>query len=237
MIVSVLIPAFLLGAAGSLHCIGMCGPLSLALPVNHLSKSGKFFSLLWYQFGRVITYSVLGLLIGFFGRGFYLAGLQQWFSILAGTVILLAAIFYFIGKSNNRFFFFKKYYGLVYSIISGILKKKRNNGSYLLLGLANGLLPCGMVYIALATALSFSRLYYSVSFMAMFGAGTLPAMMMIGYGGQIIKPSVRNIFRQSVPYIVICMGLLLILRGLNLGIAFISPELPADIGQTVSCHH
>ncbi|MBS1574966.1 MAG: sulfite exporter TauE/SafE family protein [Bacteroidetes bacterium] len=236
MIATVLIPGFLLGAAGSLHCIGMCGPLSLALPVNHLSKTNKFFSLLFYQFGRVITYSLFGLLIGFFGRGFYLAGLQQWFSIVAGIVILLSAVFYFIHKANTRFFFFSRYYTAVYSLISGILKKKRNRSSFFLLGMANGLLPCGMVYIALATALSFPVIYYSMGFMAMFGAGTLPAMMMIGYGAQAIKPSVKNTFRKSVPYIIACMGLLLILRGLNLGILFISPALPAGVSQTVQCH-
>lgn len=104
------------------------------------------------------------------------------------------------------------------------------------MGMANGLLPCGMVYIAIAGALSTADVVSGVLFMAFFGAGTLPAMMMISYFGKMISLSARSSMRKAVPYFVAVMGILLILRGLNLGIPFISPEMPAVSGQVVSCH-
>ena len=104
------------------------------------------------------------------------------------------------------------------------------------MGMANGLLPCGMIYIALAATLSLPKYHQSVSFMAMFGAGTLPAMMLVGYAGQMIKPEWRSNLRKLVPVFISLMGVMLILRGMNLGIPFISPELPKSAGEAVICH-
>jgi len=230
------IAGFTLGAAGSLHCVGMCGPLSLALPVHHFSKAGKFLALLLYQFGRVITYSVIGLLFGLAGRRIYIAGYQQWFSIALGSLVLVVAALYFIQKKGVRLSFLSRFYQSVQHIIIRILKSSPGIFSFLLLGLANGLLPCGMVYIALATSLSFATIGESVSFMALFGAGTLPAMLFIGYAGMIIKPELRIAFRKITPVFISIMGVLLILRGLNLGIPFISPELPQLPGNPLNCH-
>ena len=117
-----------------------------------------------------------------------------------------------------------------------ILRSSTSVMSFLLLGMANGLLPCGMVYIALATSLSFAQIGESVLFMAMFGAGTLPAMLFIGYAGVMIKPELRSVFRRLTPVFISLMGVLLILRGMNLGIPFISPELPQAPGASVECH-
>jgi sulfite exporter TauE/SafE len=104
------------------------------------------------------------------------------------------------------------------------------------MGMANGLLPCGMVYIALLSTLSFSSVSESVSFMAMFGAGTLPAMMIAAYAGQLLKVGTRQFVRKAVPYFIMTMGLLLILRGLNLGIPYISPAFPHGAGEAAACH-
>lgn len=232
----VLISGFTLGAAGSLHCVGMCGPLSLALPTHHLSPVQKFISLLLYQFGRIITYAFLGLLFGLAGRRIYITGYQQWFSIGMGIVVLSLAAFYFIRRKNFHLSFAGKFYAGVQSLIIRLLKSSTGSFGFLLLGMANGLLPCGMVYIALATTLSFTTVLESVGFMSMFGAGTLPAMMMVAYAGQLIKLEARQLLRKAVPYFVMVMGVLLILRGLNLGIPFISPELPHAPGQAVVCH-
>jgi sulfite exporter TauE/SafE len=236
MLFAVMISGFTLGAAGSLHCVGMCGPLSLALPVHHFSKTQKFFSLLLYQFGRIITYSIIGLLFGLAGRRIYISGYQQWFSIGMGILVLGIAILYFIGwktihlKILNRFYFF------VQQQISRLLKSATGPISFFMMGMANGLLPCGMVYVALAATLSFTNVLQSVSFMAMFGAGTLPAMMLVGYAGQMIKPAWRIYLRKMVPIFILIMGIVLILRGMNLGIPFISPELPQTNGTAVICH-
>lgn len=232
-----LIAGFTLGLAGSLHCIGMCGPLSMALPTWHLSKTKKFISLLLYQFGRVITYSVLGLIFGLAGRGFYIAGVQQWFSIILGALVLLSAILYFIQRHSIHLSFLTSFYNSVQRWIGKILKSNSGVSGFLLLGMANGLLPCGMVYIALATTLSFIHLSQSVSFMTMFGFGTLPAMMLIAYTGQFIKPGIRIAFRKAIPYMIAIIGVMLILRGLNLGILFISPKLEnGAVMHAVSCH-
>ena len=231
-----MIAGFTLGAAGSLHCVGMCGPLSLALPVHYLSNTKKFFSLLLYQFGRIITYSIIGLLFGLAGRRIYISGYQQWFSIGMGILVLTLAFLYFLQQKTIHLKFLNRFYFFVQQQISRLLKSASGPSGFLLLGMANGLLPCGMIYIALATTLSFTEVVQSVSFMAMFGAGTLPAMMLVGYAGQLIKPNWRISLQKLVPVFISLMGILLILRGMNLGIPFISPELPFSPGDAVVCH-
>jgi uncharacterized protein len=225
-----------LGAVSSLHCVGMCGPLSMALPVHHLSNTQKFFSLLSYQFGRIITYASLGLIFGLLGRRIYLAGFQQWFSIIMGVVVILLLVFYWIYKKPLHPSFLNKLYQVIQLRMIKILRSPKNRLSFLLLGMANGLLPCGMVYVAIAGALTTGEVGYSVAFMAMFGAGTLPAMMMISYFGQLISMPVRRIMRNIVPYFIALLALILILRGMNLDIPFISPALKESPGKTESCH-
>jgi uncharacterized protein len=236
MIWPVIISGFTLGAVGSLHCVGMCGPLSLALPVTHLSKAKKFFSLLLYQLGRIITYSLIGLLFGLAGRRIYISGYQQWFSIGMGVLVLSFALLYYLRKKTVHLKLLNRFYYSVQKLISRLLKSINGPLSFLLMGMANGLLPCGMVYIALAATLSFTDVWQSVSFMATFGVGTLPAMMLVAYAGQLVKIEVRQLLRRAIPFFVVTMGLLLILRGLNLGIPFISPELPQSPGQALICH-
>lgn len=236
MIWTAAITGFTLGAAGSLHCMGMCGPLSLSLPVHHFSKTGRFAALLLYQLGRILTYSIIGLLFGLAGRQIYISGYQQWFSVIMGSIVLLMALLYFLRKKTVHLAFLDRFYQAVQQLIIRLLRSSTGLAGFLLLGMANGLLPCGMVYIALATSLSFAQLSESVGFMAAFGAGTLPAMMAVAYAGQLIRPEIRSGFRKMVPVFVSLMGILLILRGLNLGIPFISPELPAAPGQELNCH-
>jgi sulfite exporter TauE/SafE len=224
-----------LGAVSSLHCVGMCGPLAMALPVHHLSKTQKFLSLLFYQFGRIITYASLGLIFGLLGRRIYLAGFQQGFSIAMGIVVILILALYWIYKNPLHPSFLSKLYHTVQSWIIKILRSPKSGFSFLLLGIVNGLLPCAMVYVAIAGALTTTEVSYSVAFMAMFGAGTLPAMMMISYVGQLVSIPVRRAMRNIVPLFVALLAVILILRGLNLDIPFISPALEPP-GKVVSCH-
>jgi sulfite exporter TauE/SafE len=236
MIFPAMIAGFTLGAAGSLHCIGMCGPLSLALPTGQLSRTKKIISLLMYQLGRIITYSMIGLVFGLAGRSIYIAGYQQGFSIGMGVLVLTLALLYFIQKRTVHFYFLIRFYQSVQNIIIRLLKSSKGSIGFLLMGMANGLLPCGMVYIALAATLSLSQISESVLFMTLFGAGTLPAMMLVGYAGQLIKPDIRRSFQKVIPVFIVLMGAVLILRGLNLGIPFISPELPGSATAVVNCH-
>ena len=236
MLWPVLISGFTLGAAGSLHCVGMCGPLSMALPVHHLTPLQKFLSLFLYQCGRIITYAAMGLLFGLAGRRIYITGYQQWFSIGMGALVLASALVYFIRRRSFHLLLPGRLYGMVQSVIVRLLKSSTGPAGFVALGMANGLLPCGMVYIALATTLSLPGVSESVGFMAMFGAGTLPAMMLVAYASQVIRMEARMMLRKATPFFVMTMGLLLILRGLNLGIPFISPEFPHAPGQSVVCH-
>src|SRR6185369_6480895 len=190
---------------------------------------------LLYQVGRVITYSTLGLIFGLAGRRVYLAGFQQWFSIVMGMLILVLIAQYWIFRKNVHPTFLGKFYFLVQNAMRRILKIK-GMLPFLFFGIANGFLPCGMVYIALAGALVTTQVSHSVLFMAMFGLGTLPAMFAVNYFRQFFSLSLRNSFRKAVPVFVSVMAVILILRGLNLGIPFISPVLQSATGAAVDCH-
>lgn len=224
-----------MGMAGSLHCVGMCGPLSLALPTGHLSGAGKFLSLLLYQLGRIITYSFIGLVFGLAGRSLNITGYQQWFSIILGSIVLLLAVFYFVQKKSPHFRFLSCFYYFIQRKMSRLLTSAKGPRGFFLLGMTNGFLPCGMVYIAMAATLSLTSVGQSIFFMAAFGAGTLPAMMLVALTGQYLKPGIRNSFRKAVPVFITLMGLVLILRGMNLGIPFISPELPKTATGAIHC--
>jgi sulfite exporter TauE/SafE len=226
---------FSLGLISSLHCIGMCGPLALALPVQHLSRGRQVVAILLYNFGRTITYSLIGLLFGLLGRSIFLAGWQQGFSVVLGTIMILFAARYFIGKITAKVVFAS---GLTFTFqrLLGRLFQPRATGGYILPGMINGLLPCGMVYIAIAGAVSTSALSHSILFMFCFGLGTSPAMLALSLFGFRINLSVRRQMKMAMPYLIAVIGVLLILRGLQLGIPFVSPLLPGRSGAALSCH-
>lgn len=229
------ISALVLGLISSFHCVGMCGPLALALPVAHLGKGSQMVSLALYNLGRVITYGSLGLVFGLAGRKLYLAGFQQWFSIGAGLLMLVLAFQYFIRKRSVQPVWLNGFHRQVQTWMQRSLQSKHLSG-YLFLGMANGLLPCGMVYLAIAGALTTTQVYQGVLFMVYFGAGTLPAMMALGMFGLRADLNVRRRIKQAMPFVVAGVALLLILRGLNLGIPFISPHLSGPITDAASCH-
>lgn len=114
--------------------------------------------------------------------------------------------------------------------------KSNNISGYFLLGMANGLLPCGMVYLAIAGAVTANTVLHSVLFMFLFGVGTLPAMLALGIFGLRITMPVRQQMKAAMPYVVVAMAVILILRGLNLGIPFISPVIADVPGHVISCH-
>jgi uncharacterized protein len=233
--IELVLSAVVLGLVSSFHCVGMCGPLALALPVSNLSRSKQVLSVIFYNSGRVITYAMLGLLFGIAGRKLYLAGLQQWFSILAGSIMLILAIQYFIRKRQIQPSWMNGFHQVVQKLMQTCLQSKQI-GMYVFLGMANGLLPCGMVYLAIAGALSTTEVYQSVLFMAIFGLGTLPAMLLLGILGLRADISFRKRIKQAMPFVIASVALLLILRGMNLGIPFISPHLAAEVGIGASCH-
>jgi sulfite exporter TauE/SafE len=236
MNVTLLVSAFLLGSAGSLHCAGMCGPLCLLLPINRAARTKRLLLLTFYQLGRVCSYGLIGLLIGLAGRGLYKPAYQQWFSVSLGVLMLLMALLYFYQNSSIESGFVKKYYQSVRRLIIATVKKAHSWHGSLLFGMANGLLPCGMVYMATLGALGTSGLLESTLFMVLFGLGTVPLMFMIGYAGHSSRWRRRVPVKKLVPAFIMLTACILILRGLNLGIPFISPHFSEGVASTVACH-
>lgn len=223
MTFALLISALSIGFLGSFHCIGMCGALALSLPIQHLEGAKKTIGIILYNLGRVCTYALLGLLFGALGSSFEFFGWQQILSIVAGIVLLLMAILQFSGQRKQTPLWLEKYWNKpIISKIAPLFQSKKLINTFNI-GLLNGLLPCGLVYIAIAGALATSHLFSGMLFMAFFGLGTLPAMMAIGITGNKIGYNFRNFIKKSTPYIIAVMGVLLVLRGANLGIPYLSP--------------
>jgi sulfite exporter TauE/SafE len=229
-----LITAFGLGLVSSLHCVGMCGPLALALPLSGFSARARYLGILIYNIGRISTYTIAGLLVGLIGRTIQFAGYQQAFSITIGVLILL----YFI-SSTGLIPSFTKRSGL-HKKIQSVIIHYMGQPSYknlFITGAANGLLPCGMVYLALGAAAASGDMATAGVFMAFFGIGTLPLLAALSIGGIYIGPSIRKKISRVSPYVTLFMGALLILRGLNLNIPYLSPHIHfADAKAVVSCH-
>lgn len=232
--IALFISAFVLGALGSVHCVGMCGPLALSLPVVNKGKNSKVISVLLYNTGRVVTYSFFGLLFGIIGRTFALFGFQQWLSIVLGAIIIL---FLLLPKKSKVFektnivvhFFYKVRTRL------GKLFRKRNYKSVFFIGLLNGLLPCGLVYMAVAGAIATASVLNSSLFMAFFGFGTFPMMLGVSFFGSFINITARQKIRAAYPYLMFIMACLLIIRGLGLGIPYLSPAGFAN-HTAILCH-
>lgn len=223
--------AFMLGLAGSLHCAGMCGPLALALPHPGGGAHGFIASRLAYNLGRIVTYTSLGLVFGLLGKSLALAGVQRWLSLGAGTLILLGLLF--ATKLGAGTPVVRVIHWLKSSF--GRLLQRRTLGSLGLLGLLNGLLPCGLVYAACAGAAATGSLLAGMTYMALFGLGTLPLMLGIGLSGRAVSASFRFRLQTLTPASLAIVALLLILRGLSLGIPYLSPDLTA--ADPACCHH
>ncbi len=229
--------AITLGFLGSFHCVGMCGPIALVLPLNQQSYFTKFFGVLLYNIGRMFTYALFGALFGLVGQSFVIAGYQQGLSITLGIVIVTMVIM--PASIANRF----KITASIYSVIGNIKKKlgslfqQKTYSSLFFIGTLNGILPCGLVYLGIAGAIATGNGIQGSIFMAMFGFGTFPAMILLSFLGNTISISFRSKIRKVMPVFVACMGLLLILRGLNLGIPYVSPEMSATKVECHKCCH
>jgi len=232
---SIVTAGLVLGLISSLHCIGMCGPLMLALPVRHLEKWKQVLTIFLYNTGRVITYTLIGALLGLAGRRIYLAGFQRWFTIVLGVVMLVLAFNYFYKQASVQPKWMQSVHIRIQQLMFRFVKSNNISG-YFLLGMANGLLPCGMVYLAIAGAVTANTVLHSMLFMFLFGVGTMPAMLALGVFGLRITMPVRQQMKAAMPYVVVAMAVILILRGCNLGIPFISPVIADVPGHVISCH-
>lgn len=229
--------AFLFGLLSSFHCIGMCGPIALVLPVNHSNASQKVLQILTYHSGRLLAYSTIGLLFGLLGKGFFLAGLQQKISIFVGIMMILIVI---IPEKKAAQFNFSKpiFRGLSFlKQKMGAQFKNKSYRSIFTIGVLNGFLPCGMVYVALFGAMAMQSPQYGVFYMFLFGLGTVPMMSMIVYINGVLTHAVRSKIQKIIPIVAICIGVLFVLRGLGLGIPYISPKTTSlFVQQSPNCH-
>jgi len=223
--------AISLGFLGSFHCIGMCGPIALSIPVKRDSPFSAFLGSLIYNSGRIVTYGVLGFLFGMLGRGFVVAGWQSFLSVGLGVIILLSLFLprFSILKIQTGFLFrlFEKV-----KIRMGKLFGVYTNRSLFIIGLLNGLLPCGLVYLGIAGSIATGDILKGSLFMMGFGLGTFPAMMLISVARDLISIRFRQGIRKAVPVFAGVMAIMLILRGLNLGIPYVSPSIEVSEGMT-----
>ncbi|OWY20051.1 sulfite exporter TauE/SafE family protein [Sphingobacteriales bacterium UPWRP_1] len=228
--------AFTLGLLGSFHCVGMCGPIALALPFRGNSYWVSALNVLLYNIGRAITYSMLGALLGLAGKGIALSGYQQALSVAIGVLLLLMALLSVNFESRvQQIGLVKQFTGRVKKMLARLL---RSNGSITMLGIGvlNGFLPCGFVYMGLAGALTTSGVLQGALFMALFGLGTIPAMLSVSLMGNVVGIELRKKIKQALPVLMMVFAALFILRGLNLGIPYLSPHMGKTPAEKVRCH-
>ena len=229
--------AFAIGALGSFHCVGMCGPIALSVPMSGKSGWAGILRGLSYNLGRITTYSLLGLIVGFIGEQLMFGSIQQGLSIAVGALILAFIVLpKAITTKLDPTSKFAQLFIKLKSSFQGLFKSKSPFGP-MVLGLINGLLPCGLVYVGLAGALAMADPFSSAAFMAAFGLGTVPMMITVILAGDLISLQWRAKIRKLMPVMFAIMGALFILRGMNLGIPYISPNMEVtEVGGTPSCH-
>ncbi len=230
--------AFLIGLFGSLHCIGMCGPIALALPQNFETKISYLTSRVSYNFGRILTYVFIGAIFGLFGSQLMFAGFQQYLSIALGVAIIL---FIIQPKKYQNSFLKITFIEIILTKLKfaiGKLFTKSSQRSIFVLGILNGFLPCGLVYTGIAGAVAMGSTFDGMMFMLAFGIGTFPIMFTVAAFGKVVSLSTRKKMTKLVPVFAVLLAIIFIMRGLNLGIPYVSPKIStSEIGIEVECCH
>ena len=236
MLATLLIPAFMLGLVSSAHCIGMCGPLALALPLHHLqTRSEKVLGVFLYNTGRICSYLFIGLLFAWLGRNLLVPQLQKGIAITGGVLLISIALLTAGKRTVIRLPYLNILFKPVYQLVNYSLKQKSLPGVFIT-GVANGLLPCGLVYMAAGGAFMWGDIGKGLLFMACYGLGTTPAMALLSLMGFAISLPTRKFIRHLAPCIAILTGTLLLLRGLDLNIPFIAAwPIPGVQHGGVSC--
>jgi len=229
--------AILFGLISSFHCIGMCGPIAMMLPVDRNNEAKKISQLSVYHIGRLFAYASLGLLFGMLGKGFFLAGMQQQLSITVGVLMIIITVV--PEKTLANYNFSKPIYKVISKVKSnlGSQFKNRSYKSFFTIGLLNGYLPCGMVYVALFGALAMPSIEFSIFYMLLFGLGTVPMMSMVVLITNLVSIPIRNTIQKAIPVIAVCIGVLFIIRGLGLNIPYFSPStMSLFVKNEAICH-
>ncbi len=233
-----LLSALALGFLGSLHCLGMCGPIAFLLPLDRDSKAKKIAQLFIYHAGRLLAYGIIGVLFGFLGKGLSIFGMQQKLSIGVGIMMILLVVI--PSKYFNKYSLSKPIYAVLGKVKSklGAELKKKTPDAFLTIGFLNGFLPCGLVYMALLGAVAFGNQLQGGLYMILFGAGTIPLMSMVVFSKGLFSNPIKKKIKKMIPIFVLLVGALFIVRGLGLGIPYVSPKAaPADsVSAAIECH-
>lgn len=231
--------ALIFGLLGSFHCVGMCGPIAFILPVDRKNPVKRVLQLSSYHAGRLLTYGLIGLLFGILGRRLDLFGFQQHISIAIGVLMILVILL--PAKVFNRFNgskFFYKWVGKIKSALGAQLKNKSMD-SFFTIGFLNGFLPCGLVYMAVFGSVAAGGAWNGGLYMILFGVGTIPLMLTATYVGNFLNMNFKRRITKAIPVFVIVVGALFIVRGLGLGIPYLSPSHKVAVKQLSaqqSCH-
>ncbi len=230
--------ALVLGLLGSLHCLGMCGPIAFMLPLDQSNGVKKTAQLSIYHFGRLLAYGMIGLLFGLLGKGLSLFGIQQKLSI--GIGVLMIVLVLIPGKYLNGHKMLSPIYSIIGRVKSklGAELKKKTPDTFLTIGFLNGFLPCGLVYVALLGAIAMGSPLEGGFYMMIFGMGTVPLMSLVVYSKGMFSRSIKSKIQKLIPVFVVIIGILFIVRGLGFGIPYVSPKAaPADsVTATIECH-
>jgi len=228
------IMALAMGLTGSLHCVGMCGPIMMFLPFYHFTGARRVFAIGLYHFARISVYALMAFTIYSFREAFN-PQLQQAISIGLGSILLIAGIV--------SFFPLRRKWQLILPW-TDIVKKQLGRfmgdtslPSIAVSGMLNGMLPCGLVYMALSATLALHSPAGAVLFMYFFGIGTLPALISIVIFKNRIAFFKNGYYKRFTPIIIFSFGCVFLLRGLNLGIPYLSPKVQVANGQIHSCCH
>ncbi|TBN04825.1 sulfite exporter TauE/SafE family protein [Hyunsoonleella flava] len=232
-----LVSAFILGLLGSFHCVGMCGPIAFMLPVDRSNSIKKVSQIAIYHFGRLLAYSVIGLIFGLIGKSLYIFGFQQQLSIIIGVIMILIVVV--PQQTFNKYNFSKPIFKAISKVKNalGAALKKKTLDAFLSIGFLNGFLPCGLVYMALFAAIAGGDALNGSLYMAVFGLGTIPLMTTAIYFSHFLKGKARQRIQKVIPVVVVIIGALFILRGLGLGIPYLSPAPVHDmVANGMNCH-
>ena len=203
-----MINAFVIGLIGSLHCIGMCGPLM----ITFTDRTGvrAYLSFLIYHASRIAVYALIGVLFGLIGTSLELIQLQRFGVILIGVMIIIVYGFPKIRNSIEAKYYRSTFYQWIKTRFTSHYHSRLR---WMAAGVVNGFLPCGLIYLAAAGAILTINMGESMLFMIFFGLGTLPGLALVG----VIRNRLPNLFRnasKTITMFALLAGGLLIIRGL-----------------------
>ena len=232
-----LLSGLILGLLGSLHCVGMCGPIAFMLPVDRSNSVKKIGQVGIYHLGRLIAYSIIGLVFGLVGKSLYIFGMQQQLSIAIGILMIVVVVIPY--KTFSKYNLSKPLNKVISRVKTrlGQALKKKTPDTFLTIGFLNGFLPCGLVYMAVFGSIATGSLLEGSLYMILFGLGTIPLMTSAIYIGKFLNSRIKQRIQKAIPVFVVLIGALFILRGLGLGIPYISPAPVVEMATSaIECH-